>query len=84
MQPARCSTHLSQPARLAGDARAVADDLLALLAHVPRWAAAPGAAVDRADVALRQLGGAMSNHIFRLEARGAGVAGAPRDLLLDA
>ena len=61
---------LAQPARLEGDARAVGADLLSLLAHVPGWAATPGGAVDAADVALTQLGGAMSNHIFRVQVRG--------------
>ena len=70
MPPVRCATTLAQPARLDGDARAVGADLLSLLALVPGWAAAPSAAVAAADVALTQLGGAMSNHIFRVQARG--------------
>ena len=70
MPPVRCAMMLAQPARLEGDTRAVGADLLTLLAHVPGWAAAPGTAVDAADVTLTQLGGAMSNHIFRVQARG--------------
>ena len=69
LPPLRCDdVALAQPAHLAGDARAPGGDLLALLARIPGWAA-PVAAVPAADVTLTQLGGAMSNHIFRLQVR---------------
>ena len=70
MTPVRCATRLSQPARAGGDARSVGDDLLALLAAVPGWAEGGAAGrVVRDEVTLTQLGGAMSNHIFRVEVR---------------
>jgi hypothetical protein len=69
MAPARSDAPLAQPAHLEGDARGVADDLLSLLALVPGWVAPGAAGVARAEVAVHQLGGAMSNHIFRVEAR---------------
>lgn len=69
MPPVRSASTLAQPARLGGDARAVGADLLQLLCAVPGWAAVPGAPVAAEEVALAQLGGAMSNHIFRVQAR---------------
>ncbi len=80
--PLRCGdVRLAQPAHLEGSARAPGVELLALLARLPGWAGHDGA-VPVADVTLTQLGGAMSNHIFRLEARRcSGCAPAPRQPL---
>ena len=70
LPPLRCDdVSLLQPAHLAGDLRLPGGDLLDLLSRIPGWAAAPDGAVPVADITLTQLGGAMSNHIFRLQAR---------------
>jgi thiamine kinase-like enzyme len=71
MAPVRSKAALAQPARLEGDLRAVGADLVALLSHVPGWRAADGV-VDASQATLRQLGGAMSNHVFRLTSSRAG------------
>jgi len=63
---------LGQPAEQEGALRCAAPELLALLALVPGW----GACVA-SDVTVRQLGGAMSNHIYRVEAREQAGVGTP-------
>jgi thiamine kinase-like enzyme len=64
MAPVRLDITVPQPAAsaLEGDELSVGHELLQLLRAVPGW----GDAVAAEHVSLRQLGGAMSNHVFRL------------------
>ena len=63
MAPVRFDITVPQPEAAAGDKRRVSQVLLQLLRAVPGW----GDAVAAEHVSLRQLGGAMSNHVFRLQ-----------------
>ena len=63
MAPVCLDITVPQPEAGAGDERRVGKELLQLLHSVPGW----GDAVAADHVSLRQLGGAMSNHVFRLQ-----------------